>query len=151
MSSWKDVEAGAPEFAARVRELMGARTHKSLATLRADGSPRLSGIETGFVDGELTFGSMPDAWKGRDLRRDPRCAIQVLAADPPEGDQASWAGDVTVNGRAEITGPVAGGQPGDGFRLDIASITHVALNGSATALRVRTWTPEHGLREVERT
>lgn len=54
-----------PEFAGRVRRLFDAGRHKTIATLRADGSPRISGIECEFTDGELRFGSMngddPDA------------------------------------------------------------------------------------------
>ena len=46
MASWQEIEADAPEFAARVRELFQARKHKTMATLRADGSPRISGVET---------------------------------------------------------------------------------------------------------
>ena len=46
-----------------------ARTHKTIATLRADGAPRISGIECEFVDGELQFGSMTGARAGADLRR----------------------------------------------------------------------------------
>ena len=56
MATWKDVENAAPEFAARVREIFEAHKHKTIATLRADGSPRISGIEAEFVDGELRFG-----------------------------------------------------------------------------------------------
>ena len=74
MAAWKDVEQAEPEFAARVRRLFEAGRHKTIATLRADGSPRISGIECEFADGELRFGSMPGARKGADLRRDPRFA-----------------------------------------------------------------------------
>ncbi len=45
MASWQDVENAEPEFAARIRRIFDAHKHKTLATLRADGSPRLSGIE----------------------------------------------------------------------------------------------------------
>jgi hypothetical protein len=72
MASWHDVEAEAPELAARARELFDANKHKTLATLRRDGSPRISGIEAGFEDGELWFGSMWRAVKALDLQRDPR-------------------------------------------------------------------------------
>jgi len=58
MVAWGEIEADAPEFAARVRELFQARKHKTMATLRADGSPRISGIETQIGE-QLTFGSMP--------------------------------------------------------------------------------------------
>ena len=72
MTAWKDVERAEPEFAERVRGSFDAHRHKTIATLRADGSPRISGIEAVFEGGELVFGSMPKARKGSDLRRDPR-------------------------------------------------------------------------------
>ena len=53
-----------PEFALRVRRLMGAGRHKTIATIRADGSPRISGIECEFTDTDLRFGSMTGARKG---------------------------------------------------------------------------------------
>ncbi|MDH3306761.1 MAG: pyridoxamine 5-phosphate oxidase, partial [Acidimicrobiia bacterium] len=48
MVAWKDFKAAAPEFAERVRRLFDAGRHKTIATLRADGSPRISGIECEF-------------------------------------------------------------------------------------------------------
>ena len=53
MSDWSDVESSAPEFAVAVREFFEALTHKTLATLRKDGAPRISGIEAFFADGRL--------------------------------------------------------------------------------------------------
>ena len=53
MSSWTEFEAAQPEFAARVRSLMTTRKHLTMATLRADGSPRISGTEVEFAGGEL--------------------------------------------------------------------------------------------------
>ena len=66
MPSWRAIEEAEPEFAGRVRALFDAGRHKTIATLRADGSPRISGIECEFADGELRFGSMTDARKGAD-------------------------------------------------------------------------------------
>ena len=40
MASWAEIEAAAPELAARARERFDAFRHKTLATLRRDGSPR---------------------------------------------------------------------------------------------------------------
>ncbi len=54
MARWQDVLDSAPEFAAKVRTLFDARKHKTLATLRKDGSPRISGIE---CSGMASFGS----------------------------------------------------------------------------------------------
>jgi len=92
MAAWKDVEQAEPEFAARVRRLFDAGRHKTIATLRADGSPRISGVECEFADGELRFGSMPGARKGADLRRDPRFALHGPAFHPGEGKEAGWPG-----------------------------------------------------------
>lgn len=64
MTVWHDVARAQPEFAQRVRVLFDAHTHKTIATLRADGSPRISGIEVVFEDGEPVFGSIPNARKG---------------------------------------------------------------------------------------
>ncbi|RPI07792.1 MAG: pyridoxamine 5-phosphate oxidase, partial [Actinobacteria bacterium] len=72
MPTWAEFEQAEPEFARRVQQLFDAGRHKTIATLRADGSPRISGIECEFADGNLRFGSMTDARKGADLKRDPR-------------------------------------------------------------------------------
>ena len=55
MVTWKEIEQKEPEFASRVRKLFDAGRHKTIATLREDGSPRISGIECEFTDGELRF------------------------------------------------------------------------------------------------
>ena len=60
---WGEIEAAEPDFAKRVQALFDAGRHKTMATLRADGSPRISGIECEFVDGNLQFGSMDNARK----------------------------------------------------------------------------------------
>ena len=105
MTAWRDIEQAEPEFAHRVRALFDARRHKTMATLRADGSPRISGIEAAFSDGELTFGSMPDARKGADLHRDPRCALHSATIDPVEGREADWPGEAKISGRAIAAAP----------------------------------------------
>ncbi|WP_279582144.1 pyridoxamine 5'-phosphate oxidase family protein [Fodinicola feengrottensis] len=92
MTAWRDVEAAEPEFARRVRALFDAHKHKTIATLRADGSPRISGIETVFEAGELGFGSMPKARKGADLRRDPRFALHSSTRRPGRGRRGAVAG-----------------------------------------------------------
>jgi len=52
------VEAEATELAALARGFFDAHAHKTLATLRRDGSPRVSGTEVDFAEGELWLGSM---------------------------------------------------------------------------------------------
>ncbi|MFF5294574.1 pyridoxamine 5'-phosphate oxidase family protein [Paractinoplanes globisporus] len=145
MTTWRDVEEAAPEFARRVRGLFDAHRHKTLATVRRDGAPRISGIEVVFEEGELVFGSMPRARKGDDLKRDPRFALHSATVDPIEGAEAEWPGEAKIAGRAL---PV--GTEGDSFRADITEVVHTHLNPEATLLVVEWWTPKDGLRRVDR-
>jgi hypothetical protein len=150
MTTWRDVEQAAPEFAQRVRKLFDAHKHKTIATVRADGSPRISGIETVFEDGELVFGSMPNARKGADLRRDPRFALHSATVDPIDGSEAQWPGEAKISGRAIPAGPNTEVHDSDRFHADIAEVVHTHLNDKATMLVVEWWTPAHGLRKIER-
>jgi hypothetical protein len=148
MTAWHDVEQAEPVFAQRVRELFDAHRHKTIATLRADGSPRISGIEAVFKDGELTFGSMPRARKGADLRRDPRFALHSATVDPVDGAEAEWPGEAKISGRAV---PAAGStSDADLFEADITEVVHTHLDERASKLVVEWWTPGQGLRRVER-
>jgi hypothetical protein len=150
MTNWQDVERAEPEFARRVRTLFDAHKHKTIATLRAGGAPRISGIETVFEDGELVFGSMANARKGADLLRDPRFALHSATVDPVEGAEAEWPGEAKISGRAIAAGSITEGPDGDRFHADIAEVVHTHLDEKATVLVVEWWTPEHGLRRVER-
>jgi pyridoxamine 5'-phosphate oxidase-like protein len=150
MTAWKDVERAEPEFAERVRGSFDAHRHKTIATLRADGSPRISGIEAVFEGGELVFGSMPKARKGSDLRRDPRFALHSATVDPIEGSEAQWPGEAKISGRAIYVESHGAGADGDRFLADIAEVVHTHLDEKATVLVVEWWTPTHGLRRVER-
>src|SRR6266513_2764080 len=105
MPSWSQVEAEAPELAALARGFLDAHVHKTIATLRRDGSPRISGIEVDFRDGELMLGSMWRAVKALDLRRDPRFALHSGSDDPP-----GWTGDAKVAGTVEEIQPPQGGR-----------------------------------------
>jgi Pyridoxamine 5'-phosphate oxidase len=153
--AWSAIEQAEPEFATRVRGLFDAGRHKTIATLRADGSPRISGIECEFADGDLRFGSMTGARKGADLRRDPRFALHGPTFHPQEGKESEWPGEAKIAGRAIPSGPVttdeASEQPdGETFVCDITEVVVTGLNPEATKLVVESWTPERGLRRVER-
>jgi hypothetical protein len=150
MTAWQDIEKVEPDFAKRVRALFDARRHKTIATLRADGSPRISGIEAAFEGGELGFGSMPNARKSADLRRDPRFALHSATVDPVEGAEAQWPGEAKISGRAIAAGPISEGTDGDQYHADISEVVHTHLNEKATMLVVEWWTPGHGLRRIER-
>jgi hypothetical protein len=127
-----------------VRRLFDAHRHKTIATVRADGSPRISGIEANFADGELVFESMPNARKAADLRRDPRFALHSATVDPVDGQEAQWPGEAKIAGRAVADSDA------ERFRADITEVVHTHLDENATVLVVEWWTPAHGLRTVER-
>ncbi|HEY1162875.1 MAG TPA: pyridoxamine 5'-phosphate oxidase family protein [Candidatus Dormibacteraeota bacterium] len=147
MASWTEFEAAAPEFAARVRSLITSRKHLTLATLRRDGSPRISGIEVEFANGQLQIGSMPRAVKALDLQRDPRVAIHGPTEDPPAGAPAAWKGEAKIAGTAAEVGS---GGPAHRFVIDVneAVITH--LNEAGDRLVVESWSPSRGSRTFER-
>jgi pyridoxamine 5'-phosphate oxidase-like protein len=153
--SWSAFEQAEPEFAGRVRRLFDAGRHKTIATLRADGSPRVSGIECEFADGELRFGSMTSARKGADLKRDPRFALHGPTFHPENGKESEWPGEAKIAGRAILADPVAADEAneepdGETFVADITQVVVTGLDAEATKLVVEFWTPEHGLRRVER-
>ena len=155
MAAWSEIEGAEPAFAERVRRLFDAGRHKTIATLRADGSPRISGIECEFVDGELRFGSMPAARKGADLGRDPRFALHGPTFHPVEGNEKEWPGEAKIAGRAVpvvSVGSDAEGEATDGemFIADITEVVITHLDEEATRLVVESWTPARGLRTVER-
>ena len=152
MARWAEVEAAAPELAALARRFLEAHAHKTIATLRKDGSPRISGTEAYLQDGELWFGSMPGALKARDLQRDPRFALHSGSDDPP-----GWEGDAKVAGRAiEVTGERRVALLGEGrgdahaFVADVTELAVVRLNEARDALVIESWTPERGLRRLDR-
>jgi Pyridoxamine 5'-phosphate oxidase len=150
VAPWHEVEVAHPDFARRIREMFDAHRHKTIATLRADGSPRISGIESQFENGDLIFGSMPNARKGADLHRDPRFALHSATVDPIEGAEAQWPGEAKIYGRAIVDGPSTVGAEGERFRADIAEVVHTHLNDAATLLVIEWWTPSRGLQRIER-
>jgi hypothetical protein len=143
MPSWSQFENEAPELAARVRERLDAHTHKTIATIRRDGSPRISGTETELEDGELWIGSMLDALKAGDLRRDPRFALHSGSDEPDD-----WSGDAKLAGIAEEV-TVADGKS-HRFRLDLGEVSTVGLDDERKHLVIDVWTPGQGIRTIKR-
>lgn len=148
------MEAEVPELANKARSLLDAHLHKTIGTLRRDGSPRVSGTECLFVDGDLWFGSMWQAMKARDLQRDPRFVLHSGSDDPPK-----WKGDAKVAGLAvEITdrkrmasvfthmpeGPV------HLFRADITEVVVVSPAPRRKNLLIEVWCAGRGLQSYYR-
>lgn len=150
---WHAFAAAEPGFAERVRAGFGAAKHHVLATLRRDGSPRVSGTETDFHRDQLLLGSMPDAHKALDLRRDPRMALH---ANP--GDGSMQPGDVKVSGfavevtdRGEALAMVREGTDPAGFHLFQVLVTDAVITSVENdRLVIRHWRPGRGVAEVSR-
>jgi hypothetical protein len=143
VASWAEFADYEPDFARRVQKLMRSRKHLTMATLRRDGSPRISGIEVQFSGDHLEIGSMLGAVKAMDLRRDPRVAIHGPTHDPARGGR--WRGEAKIAGRA-IEVPSEG--DAHAFRIDIeeAVITRV----SNDRLVIESWRPTRGRQLTER-
>jgi hypothetical protein len=147
MASWSEFETAAPELAARVKELFDAHKHKTMATVRRDGSPRISGTETAFRDGELWIGSMWQAVKAKDLQRDPRYAIHSATFDPDD----DWPGEAKVAGIAHEIEPIDfNGAPSHSFRLEVNEASWCRVNDEKTKLLIDVWTPERGVHTISR-
>ena len=143
MPSWAQVELEVPELAARARRFFDAHVHKTLATLRKDGSPRISGVEVEFRDGELYTGSMWMGVKALDLRRDGRFALHSGSDEPDV-----FSGDAKVAG-------VFVEEPGEAgrshvFRADIAELVVIGFNEERTKLVIESWHPGRGVTRRER-
>ena len=154
MPSWSEVEPEAPELAARAKRLLDAHTHLTLATLRRDGSPRISGTEIVWRDGDLYIGSMWKAVKALDLIRDSRFALHSGSADPDDG----WEGDAKVAGRAaelsedEIKKlfPEHEGGRMHSFRLDVSELVVVGLDEPRKHMVITSWHPGRGVTTTKR-
>jgi hypothetical protein len=93
MTNWREFTEAAPRIAA-----IFARRHAAtgklclLATLRSDGSPRISPIEPRVFEDELWLVGMPGTTKFRDLARDPRFCLHTATIDPQvtDGDAKLW-------------------------------------------------------------
>ena len=157
MARWQDIVDSQPEFAAEVRKRFDAHRHKTMATIRADGGPRISGIEVTFSDGDVWIGSMTGARKAADLRRDPRLALHCASEDPPE-DPTAWTGDAKLAGRAELVEDpqrlASMGEGGDGsgdlFRIDVNEVVLTRVGTPPDHLVIETWREGRGLSRIER-
>jgi hypothetical protein len=169
MTSWQDFRDAAPELAERAEAAFTATTNGVLATTRKDGSPRVSGIDPMFFEGELWLGSMPDARKADDLLRDPRMALHCVPWESrPKGDDGAivaGALDAKLTGRAvDITDEatikrvmgrhfeeIGQDAPTEGnlFRIDIGRVTTVWVEDEKH-LVVESWSPEGGVQRVQR-
>ena len=156
MATWAEFVAEQPDMAAFVQGRFAADRHALIATLRKDGSPRISGVEPDFTHGELWAGMMVDSLKSRDLRRDPRFALHCMTTTA----SMTEAGDAKISGTAEFwtdkdlylkdlfdrTGWQPKPEEIDLFRMNVTEVVQLTVEGDGMV--VLSWHEGRGTRRV---
>lgn len=144
MASWKEIEADEPTFATRAQARFDAYKHKTMATLRKDGSPRISGIEVQFADGEVVLGMMPGSLKARDVLRDPRIALHSGTEDPNE-----TPGEV-IDAKLSGVAVEVSAEGHHAFHVDVKEAVVISLGEPMDHLVIETWREGKGLSSHKR-
>jgi len=135
MATWHEVVDADPDRARHAGALFDAHRHGTMATIRADGSPRISGTESQSENGESVFGSMPQGRRGADLRRGARFALHSATADPVDGAEARRPGENQDRRRAMLAASWARACDGEPFRAGITAVLHPSQRPSLLARR----------------
>lgn len=164
MATWSEVAAEVPDLAARSQARFEATGLALVATLRRDGSPRISGVEPLFGHGEVWLGMMSDSRKAIDLQRDGRCALHAATADKDvkDGDAKLSGTAVQVDDeatharyRAAFTEATGDDLSGFGafplFRIDVRDLVLISVTPERDALHIEHWSPEAGYTLTRRT
>jgi Pyridoxamine 5'-phosphate oxidase len=151
LASWAEFARAEPDLAGHVRRCFAIRKHATLATLRRDRSPRISGTEVQFDDdGELYLGMMAGSRKAVDLGRDPRLALHCPTDDPPDGSPSLWLGDAKLAGEAIDVSPPGDLSSGHRFRVSLSEVVLTTVGDPPDHLVIMSWHPGRGLRRIER-
>ena len=163
MATWQEFVDEAPRIAEIFRRRHAATGNLCLlATVRADGSPRISPIEPRVFEGRLLLVGMPHTTKFRDLGRDGRFCLHTATVDPHVGE-----GDVKLFGAVRNDRDTAlhqrfahmlyaesgfdlRGQEFDPFYVaELTGGSSVTIDGGQ--LTVTIWRPGQGERAVRKT
>ena len=142
MATWQQFETEASDLAADVRRAFERGSSHVLATLRRDGSPRVSGIEVQFDGTNMTIGSMPSAVKAHDLISDGRFALHAVPGEEGDAKVSGLAVEVNTDRRRK-TGAYL-------FRLDLRQVVYTALSDDRRYLLIRVWRPGQKVERIER-
>lgn len=141
---WDEFARQEPDFAAYVERRIEEHGLALLATLDADGGPRISGIEPIFAGGQMWLAMMPRSRKGADLRRDGRFALHNATVD-----KDVTQGDVKINGLARLlegderVGAPDVGDQADLFGVDLTRVSSIRVGDAH--LVMEHWRPGEAL------
>lgn len=156
--SWGVFEASEPEFSARILARFTAHPHHVVATVAADGRPRVWGSNVFVNEGELWLGAMSGSLRVADLLREPRVALHSA----PLSEQLD-GGDARIEGIATVLDPAASadwmrahtettpggaGHAGDVVLVRLDRVVLTEVKGEVLSLSV--WESGHGIRIVLR-
>ena len=150
---WSQIKPAQPLLAELGQRRMIEPGVVLVATIRRDGTPRLSPVEPLVVDGSLWLSMMWQSTKAADLLRDPRILVHsvITSRDGAEGEfrirgTARAERDPAVHRRyADAAGTNLGWHPEPGcfhlFDIDIAEVTFISYDPASGDQHTAMWPP----------
>ena len=92
---WSDLQDQQPRLGALAHDRLVGPGVLLVATVRRDGTPRLSPVEPFVLDGDLWLSMLLGSLKAADLLRDPRVLVHSIVTGPDGGE-----GEMKVRGTA---------------------------------------------------
>lgn len=148
---WNDVESAQPRLAHLGRQRLIEPGVVLVATVRKDGTPRLSPVEAVIMDGNLWLSMMHGSRKAQDLLRDDRILVHSIVTnrDGAEGEYkirgaAVSETDQAIHERyAELVARTLGWEPIPGkfhlFTVQVDVITYIRYENGDQYMT--TWPP----------
>jgi hypothetical protein len=156
-STWRDLELGAPTIARVGLARLESTRVAFLGTLRPDGAPRISPVETYLAAGRLLVGAMSWSRKAADLRRDHRYVLHSVITDPdggqPELKIYGMAAEAGSDLREAAPDAWWSGRPlGDAtvFSLSISQAVLIEWDLEGSQMVVHRWSERRGYERSQR-
>ena len=150
---WSDLQERQPRLAGLGRRLLIEPGVVLVATIRRDGTPRLSPVEPYVLDGDLLLSMMWGSTKVADLLRDPRILVHSVVRGPSGGDgEFKLRGTARVEAGADLQRRYAaavaadlGWRPEPGrfhlFAVDVDTATFIRYDDPTGDQYVAIWPP----------
>lgn len=142
MCNWEEFKNESPEFADSVAKLFDTKS-AVLATLRFDGSPRVSGVDVMIDETNVWWPMGEGSVKLADVRRDPRIALHGELRPAPEGPASLWDGDAKMTGMAVEVSAESDQPPR--ILLDIREVVWTHVDTDNRTVLVDSWIEGRGL------
>ncbi|HET7017028.1 MAG TPA: pyridoxamine 5'-phosphate oxidase family protein [Streptosporangiaceae bacterium] len=150
---WSDIEKAQPRLAKLAHDRLISPGVVLVATVRSDGTPRLSPVEPLILDGDLWLSMMWHSAKALDLLRDPRVLVHnvITSRSGTDGEfkvrgTASHEDQPAIQRRyADTAAATLGWNPEPGrfhlFAVDIEHTAVISYDEPTGDQHVATWPP----------